>query len=168
MTPGPLSPGIFHCDTNFSGGIKYTRSELIQLIKEVGKKCKSIIFTGGEPSLQLDAGLCYQLHEEGYYLAIETNGTKDLSTLNLDWISASPKTAEHTLQLREANELRYVVGVNQALPKPSIPAEYYYLSPVFNPDMSIDYESLTWCMNLIMENPKWSLSTQLQKIWKMR
>ena len=160
----------FDCDTDYSGSMKFTATELLDKVQEIGQKCKNIIFTGGEPALQLDPGLTALFHDNGYYLAVETNGTKDLQPLNLDWISCSPKTAEHTLicDRNTCHELRYVLAKDRALPNPKLIAEHYYLSPVFNPDWSVDYGSLTWILRLIKENPTWKMSLQAHKLLQLR
>ncbi len=160
----------FDCDTNYSGAQPYLLEELISKIQEVGGNCKNVILTGGEPTLQYDAALSNRLRDEGYFIAMETNGT---NAIPLDiyphFVSCSPKTAEHTLRLPlSPTELRYVLAANQALPKPSLEAGEYYLSPVFNPDATIDYDSLIWCINLIKENPKWKLSVQWHKLLRLR
>jgi len=158
----------FDCDTDYSGSIEYTKQGLIEKIEEVGGICPNIIFTGGEPALQLDFDLTRDLWEKHYFLAVETNGTHNLDKLTLDWVSCSPKTAEHTIRLSKCHELRYVLADGRALPKPSIQADHYYLSPVFNPDWTVDQKSLAWCIKLIMENPKWKLSVQWHKMLHLR
>ena len=160
----------FFCDTNFSGGTPFLLEELISKVQEVGGNCKNVILTGGEPSLQYDAALCHRLREAGYFIAMETNGTNEIPLdIYPNFVSCSPKTAEHTLcLLLPPSELRYVLAANQALPKPRLEADHYYLSPVFTPDMTIDYDSLTWCIELIKENPKWKLSIQWHKLLHLR
>ncbi len=158
----------FDCDTDYSGSNEYTLEGLVNEIRGIGGKCKNIIFTGGEPALQLDEDLCVALHKAGYYLAVETNGTHNLDKLGIEWVSCSPKTAEHTIRLSKCSELRYVMPHGRALPKPSTKADHLYLSPVFNPDFSIDQKSLAWCVKLIMENPEWKLSVQSHKFLKLR
>lgn len=158
----------FECDTDYSGSMEMSQDDLVEKISEVGQKCKNIIFTGGEPALQIDFELTKTLRDLRYYVAIETNGTIDISKLTLDWISCSPKTAEHTIKIEKCNELRYVLGKDRALPKPHAKADNYFLSPVFNPDWSIDYESLIWIMKLIKENPTWKMSVQTQKLLNLR
>ncbi len=152
----------FDCDTNWSNGIKYTENELIETIKSLDEnKCGNIIWTGGEPALQLSETLLASLPD--YFHAVETNGTRELPD-SVDWISCSPKTAEHTLRCGPVNELRYVINDNMALPKPRLEAEHFYLSPTFNPDGSPDLKAVKWCQALIMENPKWKLSLQTHKL----
>ena len=160
----------FDCDTDFTGVWDMDITQLFDLIKKVGEGCTSIIFTGGEPMLQLDAGLLDEAQKRGYYCAVETNGTLPLNEKqkeHLDWITVSPKTAEHTIRIQECNELKYVVPNNKALPRTNIHADYYLLSPVFNGN-EIDRDSLQWCSTKVKEDPKWRLSVQNHKFWKAR
>lgn len=156
----------FDCDTEFVSGKMLSLLELVKEIKQASKNCRSVIFTGGEPALQIDDQLVTALKNENYYLAIETNGTKELPE-GIDWICVSPKTAEHTLRVKSANELKYVRRYGMALPEPSIEAEHYFVSPSFDAD-AIDSRDLEYCIELCQQNPKWRLSVQQHKIWKIR
>src|SRR5258708_598542 len=51
---------------------------------------KYVVCTGGEPLLQVDEKLISELHQRGFEVAVETNGTKP-APKSLDWISVSPK-----------------------------------------------------------------------------
>ena len=84
----------FDCDTEFASGTFLTLPELADLVNEVGDDCRWIVFTGGEPALQIDEPLIDWFSELGYWLAIETNGSIQLPD-GIDWITVSPKTAEH-------------------------------------------------------------------------
>lgn len=160
------SPGGFDCDTEFEGGYKVTADRMLEMVQEIGASCKNIIFTGGEPTLQLDAELITTFHSAGYYLCIETNGTKPVPE-GIDWITVSPKVAEHCLRQPVAHELKYVRGYLQALPRPLIQAQHKLISPSFN-GLEIDHKSLQWCQQLVLENPEWRLSVQQHKFWKVR
>ncbi len=152
----------FDCDTNFSGGTAYTLNELVACIRSADvRNCKSIIWTGGEPSLQLTIELLQALPE--FYHAVETNGTKELPT-QVDWISCSPKTAEHTLRCGTVDELRYVINAGMALPKPKLKATHYFVSAAFEPDETITKDSFEHAVKLCKENPKWKLSLQTHKL----
>lgn len=145
-----------------------------------------IVVTGGEPALQVDQEFCDFWHQRGVRLAIETNGTIELpydtvpeyrpepqrryttgKKYLLDWITVSPKTAEHTLKQLWANEVKYVRGYGQGIPKTSITAEHCLLSPHFEADQ-VHPETVRWCQKLCLEHPQWRLSTQLHKAWRMR
>lgn len=160
----------FDCDTEFTSTYR-TYSDADSLVGEIldlwgSVNTCSVILTGGEPSLQIDSELIGALSKRECYIAIETNGTKELPS-GIDWVSCSPKTAEHTIKLKSVNELRYVRGPHQGIPLPQTDAAFYYLSPASGPFGPND-ESLPWCMRLIRENPRWRLSTQLHKSWGIR
>lgn len=178
MEPGPRSPGGFDCDTEFMSGRKMT---LESIVAEVRDACGLpadyfashtidrpwVVFTGGEPGLQVDKALVHAMQEAGFCCAIETNGSIDLTGLGLDWITVSPKVAEHAVRQPFANEVKYVRGYGQALPKPACKAEHKLISPAFN-GLTIDRKALEWCLNLIKEDPSWRLSVQMHKAWSVR
>jgi organic radical activating enzyme len=162
----------FDCDTEFTSGVKYmSEGDLVAAIIKCGGNDimrRAVILTGGEPALQVDHFLVNALHQAGFFIAIETNGTHELPE-GIDWISCSPKTAEHTLRCaEEVDELRYVRNEGQGLPKPSLKAHHYYLSPAFRADGTIDPGAMETCQQLCLENPKWALSVQDHKQWRMR
>lgn len=165
-----VAPGVMQpvCDTEFASGRKVNHAMLLDWIERESRgECKSIIFTGGEPGLQLDKSLVDFFKERGYYLAIETNGTQELPD-GLDWITCSPKTAEHTLKLKRCTELKYVRAWGQGIPKPVIEAEYYLVSPHALPGGQLDPEAVKWCIDLVRKNPTWRMSCQLHKLWAVR
>lgn len=166
MAAGPKSPGGWDCDTDFANGRPFTLSELVAEIKQVGGLCRQVILTGGEPLLQVDAELLAALRAEGFYIAVETNGTKPIPA-GIDWVTCSPKVAEHAVQVDRADEVKYVRHAGQALPKPHCQATYHLLSPAFTPT-GIDREALAWCIRLCKECPKWRLSVQQHKTWAVR
>lgn len=173
------SPGGFDCDTEFTSGRKMTAEEIIrEAYAVVGKPADWylerqddaepwVVFTGGEPALQLDADLVQAMGDAGFQCAIETNGSRDVSGLGLDWVTVSPKVAEHSIRQMVADEIKYVRGYGQALPKPACRARYRLISPAFN-GATMDPRALAWCIQLIKENPEWRLSMQQHKAWLVR
>lgn len=183
------------CDTEFTSGTMLTVDEMllrsVEALAAYGYHVKprseqgllekrevGVIFTGGEPSLQLTEELVRSFSMAGFLTAIETNGTRPVP-VNLDYIAVSPKTAEHTLHVSEAltdafgvprliDELRYVRRVGQAIPKPALKALYYLISPHVQPTGVIHPEDMEWCVKLVMANPTWRLSTQQHKTWGVR
>jgi 7-carboxy-7-deazaguanine synthase len=154
------------CDTEFLSGKEYSIEQLTEFISQY--PCKNIIWTGGEPTLQLTADIVAHFKDLKYFQSIETNGSNSVPD-GIDFVSCSPKVAEHVLRkkLKFAHELRYVRNATQSLPQPMIIAAHYYLSPVFDGDQ-LNYDSLNNCINLIKENPSWKLSIQQHKIWKVQ
>lgn len=158
----------FDCDTEFVSGRKMTAQEILEELVILNPRCTSVIFTGGEPLLQLDSALTDLLHDRGYYLAIETNGSLPLPNgAILDWITCSPKVAEHAIRLSAASELKYVRGYGQGIPKPVLEAQHKLISPAFE-GMQLDRRALDWCIRLIHENPEWRLSLQTHKFTNVR
>ena len=96
------------CDTDFvgydepEGGQFLTPAELVRRIEKLWPKenVKSVkllvVCTGGEPLLQLDIELISALHEKGWEVAVETNGTL-LPPPGIDWICVSPKSGAKLL-----------------------------------------------------------------------
>jgi organic radical activating enzyme len=156
----------FDCDTEFESGRWLTGDEIVAELRTLSPDCRWIVLTGGEPALQVDAELIDRLHAAGYQLAIETNGSVELPP-GLDWITVSPKVAEHAIRQRAAQEVKYVRGHGQAIPKTVVEAEHYLLSPAFEGN-EVDPRALDWCIRLCKENPPWRLSVQLHKLWRVR
>jgi 7-carboxy-7-deazaguanine synthase len=156
----------FDCDTEFVSSRKMTIDEIRAELQDLSSNCKWIILTGGEPALQSDPDLLYNLHALGYKLAIETNGSVALPD-GLDWITVSPKVAEHVIRQRTAHEVKYVRGYGQGIPKTVVEAEHYLISPAFN-GADLDRKTLDWCIRLVKENPPWRLSVQQHKCWSIR
>ena len=167
MAENELSPGGFDCDTEFASGTTRTADELIQWVLSTASGTKWVIFTGGEPGLQLDRELVKGFHDAGFKCAIETNGSIDVSELGLDWVCVSPKVAEHAVRQKTADEVKYVRGYGQGIPKPTCEATHKLISPAFN-GLTIDTNATKWCMRLLEENPDWRLSVQLHKGWNIR
>ena len=156
----------FDCDTEFESGRWMTIGEILPELRQLSETCDWVILTGGEPALQVDRELIDALHEAGYKLAIETNGSIELPP-GIDWITVSPKVAEHAIRQRTAHEVKYVRGHGQGIPKTVVQAEHCLISPAFDGDR-LDPRTLDWCIRLCKENPPWRLSVQQHKTWKVR
>lgn len=125
------------------------------------KPCRNVLFCGGEPLLQLDPELVAAFKAAGWFLCVETNGTMACPD-GVDWITCSPKVAEHAISLERANELKYVRGMGQGIPHPKIPADHYLISPMFDGDR-VEPRVLDWCVGLVKNNPPWRLTVQHHK-----
>lgn len=156
----------FDCDTEFESGRKMTAGEIVDELRQLSGDCRWVVLTGGEPALQLDGALITTLREAGYRLAVETNGSVELPP-GLDWITVSPKVAEHAIRQRSADEVKYVRGYGQGIPRTVVEAEHRLISPAFDGDR-LDRRTLDWCLRLVRENPEWRLSVQQHKLWSIR
>ena len=156
------------CDTNFWGvdglnGGKYTLEGLIAKIQEVHVTGEEmfIVFTGGEPALQLDQALVDELHAINATMAIETNGTLELPK-NIDWVTVSPK-ADTEIVVTKGHELKLVYPQAEHSPEDyeDLDFEHFYIQPM---DGLAVEDSTKRCIQYCKDNPKWSLSIQTHKI----
>ena len=117
--------------------------------------------TGGEPLLQLDASLIEAVRQEGFDIAVETNGTL-LPAAQLDWVCVSPKAGAE-LKLIEGDELKIVY------PQAGLDAAallehrftHFWLQPM---DGANRAENTTKAAAFCQENPPWRLSLQTHKL----
>ena len=152
------------CDTDFAHGDDMTLDEILDAIKIY--PCQWIIWTGGEPTLQLkDEHLAF-FKERGYKHAIETNGTKKVPSL-IDYITCSPKKSYETIKTRIpfVNEIRIPLQEGDTLPDISVfpRADKYFVSPIFDAD-KINMKNVNYCIEQIKQNPQWALSLQIHKL----
>lgn len=156
------------CDTDFWGidgenGGKYQSENLATLIENLWKGDDSpfVVFTGGEPLLQLDKKLIDEVHRKGFEIAIETNGTI-LPPDDIDWICVSPK-ANSKLVLKFGNELKLVYPQNNFDPSifESLKFDHFFLQPMDGIEIE---KSTLECVNYCIKNPKWKLSLQTHKL----
>jgi len=150
----------FDCDTEFDTGRWHTLGSLIDTVRDAGPT-GWVIFTGGEPALQLDGALVDALHALGYQLAIETNGTRLLPD-GLDWVCVSPKPGA-PVAVTWADEVKYVLGPGQEPILTGLPtADHWLVSPAFKSDES-DPDAVAWCIAFVLAHPGWRLSVQQHK-----
>ena len=156
------------CDTDFIGtdghlGGKYSDKELTDLIIQLWDLEESpyVVFTGGEPLLQLDQNLVDACHQKDIIIAIETNGTM-LPPKGIDWICMSPK-ADTDIVLTSGQEIKIVypqMGIDP-LDFESYDFEQFYIQPMFGDHTDLNTEK---CNIFISEHPNWQLSVQTHKI----
>jgi organic radical activating enzyme len=156
------------CDTEFESGRTMELKELMGAIFNAAPDCKEITWTGGEPLDQLTDEVVAYFKDAGYFQAVETSGLRP-APAGLDFICVSPKVAEHVVAKNFPNgvtELRYVRHKGQDIPKPSVTAEHYWLSPHFDGFTPND-ENIRHCVDLCLKNPLWKLSMQQHKLLRI-
>jgi organic radical activating enzyme len=119
------------------------------------------VLTGGEPALQFDEALKRALHDQGFEIAIETNGTVPLAALP-DWVCVSPKEGADLI-VRHGDEIKVVVPqVGQELSTfEQMDFSHHFLQPMDGPDKLRNTElAIATCKN----NPQWRLSIQTHKL----
>lgn len=152
------------CDTDFAVGEDMTLDEILKKLQQY--PCKWIIWTGGEPTIQLrDEHLAF-FKTQGYKQAIETNGTKPVSSL-IDYITCSPKKNYERIRehLPKVNEIRIPLELNEALPPLEIfpLADKYFISPIFD-GYNRNQDNIDYCVDLVKKDPRWILSLQTHKL----
>lgn len=157
------------CDTDFSTYKEMTADEICDIIRE-WRDCGFVVLTGGEPTLQLDQALMDALHDEGFTVAMETNGTRELPCY-VDWLTVSPKTAyveNGKTAVQSCSELKCVYDGEHEPQTYGIIAEYLYVQPCDTGDEEKNAEIIAKCVEWVKEHPKWQLSLQQQKILNVR
>lgn len=153
------------CDTDFSNGTDMRIAEIISHIRQFS--CKWVIWTGGEPTLQLSDAIIRIFKQEGYLQAIESNGLKKLSD-SLDYKVVSPKgNSNYAKKINpKVDEIRLPVKKDDIIPGiETLPhAEFYFLSPIFTNDASETQMNINFCVEYIKRNPEWRLSLQIHKL----
>jgi len=103
------------CDTDFVGtdgtdGGRYADAaalaDRIAALWAGPMNARFVVLTGGEPLLQLDVALIDALHDRGFTIAVESNGTV-LAPPGIDWLCVSPKAGSVVVQ-RSGDELKLV------------------------------------------------------------
>lgn len=147
------------CDTDFRNGEWVGHDALLSMIAAQRDQARLIVFTGGEPALQLTPALLSDVNGLGLQCAIETNGTVRLPD-GACWITLSPKGGRHPLVVTAGDELKLVYpqrGVQPAEVE-ALPFTYFYLQPLDNAP-----ESTQACLDYIRRHPQWRLSVQVHK-----
>lgn len=160
------------CDTDFigtdgSGGGRFATAEaLAEAIAATwaGQPHRLaepyVVCTGGEPLLQLDAPAIVALHERGFTVAVETNGTQH-APAGLDWICVSPK-AGASLALTAGNDLKLVFPQDGAPPEAfeQLAFDRFLLQPMDGPERE---KNTRLAVEYCLTHPQWRLSLQIHK-----
>ena len=170
------------CDTEFTDFTEMSAEQVVVSALELydipNERRKMVVLTGGEPSLQVDTPLLDALHAAGFYIGIETNGTRLLPE-GIDWITCSPKQ-DTKLALTRVNEVKvvYTGGYDPEIWRSQLEAEHWLLQPlrfagewlIENADSWEDdrNDNLDDTVRYILAHPFWRLSVQLHKIVGLR
>jgi 7-carboxy-7-deazaguanine synthase len=157
------------CDTDFvgmdgpGGGRFETATALAEAVSAAwpGGGARYVVCTGGEPLLQLDPDLIKALHDAGFEIAVETNGTIEAPP-GINWICVSPKATAPLVQTK-GHELKLVFPQATARPEQfhHLDFETFFLQPMDNAKKAENTQAaIAYCM----ANPQWRLSLQTHKV----
>lgn len=158
------------CDTNFKFFREMSEAAVVEAIQKISQDCKFVVLTGGEPTLQVTNDFLELLHNKGYFVAMETNGTKVVPS-GIDWVTCSPKTLfvdNGKLSIKECNELKLVFDGKNEPRDFGVKADYYYLQPCDTGNYSENKTIISRLVEYVKENPRWKISLQTQKILEVR
>lgn len=162
------------CDTEFvgvgpDGGRFGTASDLAAAVHRAWPSGAGgrpyVVCTGGEPLLQLDRAAVDALHEAGFEVGVETNGTVDPPD-GIDWLCVSPKAGSATI-VQRGHELKLVYPQPGADPSRFEDWDFsrFYLQPMDGPDRDANTRAaIAYCL----AHPQWRLSLQTHKILGLR
>ena len=158
------------CDTDFVGtngsnGGKYSAIEIKKIILDLWPKNQTstpyVVCRGGEPLLQIDDDLVHIIHDAGFEIGLETNGTL-MPPEGVDWICVSPK-ANTDLALIKGHELKVVYpqcGINPRVYE-NLNFEHFFIQPMDGDDQETTIKKSE---EFVMKHPMWKLSLQTHKI----
>lgn len=161
------------CDTDFvgtdgpGGGHFASADDLASAVRSVwagepsDRNQPYVVCTGGEPLLQLDKPAVDALHDAGFEVAIETNGTRP-APLGLDWVCVSPKAGTEIV-LTEGDELKLVFPQSGAAPTDfeHLKFDHFLLQPMDGRDREANTQAaVAYCL----AHPQWELSLQTHKL----
>ncbi len=160
------------CDTDFvhtdgPGGGKFrTAAALATAVSQTWPHgidaARYVVCTGGEPLLQLDDPLVAALHDAGFEIAVETNGTI-AAPAGIDWLCVSPK-GKAPLKQTSGHELKLVYPQAEAEAQPErfehLDFEQFFLQPMDSPERDANTQA---AVRYCLEHPKWKLSLQTHK-----
>ena len=155
------------CDTNHESYSEMTAEDIVARIEELTpNKQALIVFTGGEPLMQLNEE---EELAQGYERAIETNGILPIPEWVQDnvWITISPKTMLPKDKYMQASELKCLCGLLPSHYMKELSDNFHrrlYIQPI---ERQGQY-NIEECLDFIKENPQWRLSTQVHKFLGIR
>ena len=160
------------CDTEFETYREMSNEEILDAVKALIPSNQTpfpwggaggrllIVLTGGEPTLQVDETFVDFLHEHGYEVAMESNGTRP-APKNLDWLTVSPKQKPVR---QHCNEVKVVFTDAEHVLDFDLEADYYYLQPCDTGDAQRNKVITQTCVEYIKAHPQWRLSLQTHKL----
>jgi 7-carboxy-7-deazaguanine synthase len=155
-----------YCDTDFRGGERLTAPEIVSRLNALGP-VRTVVISGGEPTLQVDENILQHLVTAGYRLHLETNGSKALGDLfyYFTHITMSPKQPLSETKLEQSHDLKILWPPIHPEITPEGFASFKATNRFFQTVWDGNYESnLQVVLQKIYENPTWRLSVQMHKV----
>lgn len=159
------------CDTDFvgtdgiGGGTFGSAAELASAASRLwpGGGKPYVVCTGGEPLLQLDAAAIDALHDAGFEIGVESNGTI-VAPAGIDWLCVSPKSNAALCQL-SGDELKLVYPQAEPEAQPArfeaLAFRHFFLQPLHDANLHANTRrAIDYCL----QHPQWRLGLQMHKM----
>lgn len=169
---GGCDVGCRWCDSKLSWNYKdYPPVETDVIVSNaLSYPAKTIVVTGGEPSLYPLDYLTQAFKDAGGRTMVETSGSHHLTGV-WDWICLSPKRNMPPLDeiLPRAHELKVVIEKREDLlwaehnAKQVSDTCLLYLQP----EWSVSEKIMPWLTEYVMQNPQWRISLQSHKYMRI-
>jgi 7-carboxy-7-deazaguanine synthase len=150
------------CDTDFLGGEMMTAQDIVDSLKFLSTEVRTVVVSGGEPTLQIDEELLKALTGAGFRLHLETNGSKALGELGAYFahISMSPKQTREETKLEHADDIKMLYPwIKEGISRQAFcdfPHRQMYIQPLWESDKKA-------ALQYIYDFPELKLSAQLHK-----
>ncbi len=163
------------CDTDFigtdgaHGGEYIDANELSETIKTLwlGNGTPFVVFTGGEPLLQLDKELIDSIKKLDFEVAVESNGTIK-APHGIDWLTISPKYGSKLVQT-SGSEIKIVYPQDIDLEEMgTLDFQFFLLSPLITDKEDENRKNLKLVSDYVLAHPKWRMTYQSHKIWGLK
>jgi 7-carboxy-7-deazaguanine synthase (Cx14CxxC type) len=154
------------CDTDFVSFTEMSEIEIVNAVKALASNRPMVVFTGGEPCLQLTSSLVQSIKSLGLFTAVETNGTIRVPT-GVDWVTVSPKILPAMMRQQHGNELKFVwpnvahaKGVLSPDAYSMLEFDHFFLQPVDSAEIP---NARMECVEYVKAHPQWRVSLQIHK-----
>lgn len=154
------------CDTDFLGGDLLTAQEIAEKLDSLSDTVKTVVISGGEPTLQIDDFLLNHLYHK-FNLHLETNGSRPLEHLAqfFTHVSMSPKQGREETKLEQCDDIKLLypwirkdINYDEFS---EFPHSQAFIQPVWESNKK---EAL----KLIFDHPELKLSPQLHKYLELQ
>lgn len=164
------------CDTDFAHGDPMLGTEIIERMASLWPTGweRACVVTGGEPALQMDTGLIRAMRGDGWFVAVETNGTIDSEAVRLcDHRTYSPKRGSAFIP-HQPSEIKVVIpgGADGGWSGPELDDMagkynhcHLFLQPEDGPNRMAHEDA---CVAIATRDPRWRVGVQMHKLLRLR
>lgn len=154
------------CDTDWSNTKEMSYEDLNLELRSY-PITSHIVITGGEPTINPEfITLCRFLRHKGYYVHVETNGTKHIPYNLVDWITVSPKAdSDYRCEVINPSEIKLVVTPDFNYQDERIQNLKEKRCAIWlQPEGSQMKEMWKKAYNIVMNDPYFRIGVQLHKL----